>query len=70
MKMSVEPDDKEMARILANPGEITEEEKNMTNAEFSARKRFFREQSIALAREAAELEMRLGLASNDNGPAK
>ena len=65
--MSVKPDDKEMARILANPEEITEQEKNMTQAEFNARIRFIREQSIAAAR-AAELKRRL--ASNDNGPAK
>jgi len=68
MKLSVKPDDKEMARILANPNEITEEEKKMTNAEFNARMRFMREQSIALAREAEKLERRM--ASNDNGPTK
>jgi hypothetical protein len=66
--MSVKPDDEEMARILANPSEITEEEKNMTHAEFNARMRFLREQSIAAAREAEKLEKRL--ASNDNVPAK
>jgi hypothetical protein len=67
--MSVKPDDKEMARILANPDEITEEEMNMTDAEFNARMRFMREQSIAAAREAEKLKKRR-LASNDNGPAK
>ena len=41
----------------------------MTQAEFNARMRFLREQSIAAAREAEKLERR-HLASNDNGPSK
>jgi hypothetical protein len=45
-----------MARILANPGEITKEEMNMTEAEFAARFQLMREQAAAAAKEAEELE--------------
>jgi len=71
--MSVKPDDKEMARILANPGEITEEEMNMTEAEFAARLQLMREQAAAAAKEAEELKAYMAkrrLASNDNRPEK
>lgn len=72
--MSVKPDDKEMARILANPGEITEEEMNMTEAEFAARLQLMREQAAAAAKEAEELAAYMAkrhLADNDNcGPTK
>jgi hypothetical protein len=67
--MSVKPDDKEMARILANPDEITEEEMNMTEAEVAARIELMREQAAADAKEAEELLVymaRRHLPSNDN----
>jgi hypothetical protein len=71
--MSVKPDDEEMARILANHGEITEEEMNMTEAEFAARLQLMYEQAAAAAKEAEEMEAYMAerhLASNDNEPTK
>ncbi len=71
--ISIKPDDEEMVRILTNPGEITDEEMNMTEAEFAARIELMREQAAAAAKEAEELEAYMAerhLASNDNGPTK
>ena len=43
--MSVKPDDKAIDRVLANLDEITEQEMNMTEAEFAARLQLIREQA-------------------------
>ncbi len=71
--ISINPTDEEMARILATPGELTEEEMNMTEAEFRARIQLMKEQAAATRIEAEELEAYMAKkfsATNDNEVSK